>query len=66
MTYVVTANGTLHRYPALEQCNLDDARIEATFETLPVSRAEVVVPPGRPCGHCKPLDPDFVPRARKG
>jgi len=59
--YVVTQNGTVHRYPALEQCNLDIARIAETFERLPVSRANIVIPPGRPCKHCKPLDDAPLP-----
>jgi hypothetical protein len=53
--YVLTANGTLHRWPALEQCNLDDARIERSYEVLPVSRTGAIVPPGKLCKHCKPL-----------
>ena len=61
-TYVVTANGTLHRYPALEQCNLDSARITQSLADLPTSRASVPMPPGKPCGHCRPLDPDFTPQ----
>jgi hypothetical protein len=64
IVFVVTQNETLHRFPALEQCNLDDARIEGEYTELPVSRAGTVVPPGKPCKHCRPLDPDFVPRPR--
>lgn len=64
--YVVTGGGTLHRFPALEQCNLDDARIVERHDALPVSRAGTPVPPGRPCKHCRPLDEDFTPRPPGG
>jgi hypothetical protein len=61
-TYVVTAGGTLHRYPALEQCNLDNARIVESLDRLPVSRTNAPIPPGKPCLHCKPLDETFTPK----
>ena len=59
--YVLTSGGTFHRYPALEQCNLDDADIVETYEHIPVSRGNQPIPPGKPCEHCRPLDRDFRP-----
>ncbi len=54
--YVTVGEGrepTLHRLPAFEECNLDDAKIGNRFRTL----AQVTFPV-HPCGHCKPYEVD--------
>lgn len=58
---LVPAEGedVLHRWPSLEECNLDDSRRDYD---LPVTLNEAagLVESGtvRACKHCRPLDPE--------
>lgn len=60
--FVLVEGGKLHRNPAFEDCNVDDASVVNRFKTL-----GDVPPKGRtePCAKCKPLDelefPDQTP-----
>lgn len=45
----VPESGTLHKYPATEQCNLDDTDAEVKVETLADLHA---LPDPRLCEHC--------------
>jgi len=50
---------TLHRWPALEQCNLDDTDRDEALKVSSEDAAKLIVGGSAdPCGHCQPLEPD--------
>jgi hypothetical protein len=46
---------TVHRWPAFEECNLDDTEADISVDT---STAAHLIDKGeaRPCEHCRPMD----------
>ena len=50
---------TLHRWPALEQCNLDDTDQDVAYPVT-LKEAAGLIEGGtvEACKHCRPLDPD--------
>jgi hypothetical protein len=50
---------TLHRWPALEQCNLDDTERDTALDIGPEEAAKLIEGGTvHACKHCRPLDAD--------